>query len=487
MDQTTALNLPEILLQIVAYLKRQDLARCLRVCRTWYECFVPLVWGDIVVRNIDSTQQPSPEAMQRYRNHIFSLSIRLSRVHSNVMTYPKVHQLNLDMDVDHENDLSLISDIKDMFSSNPSLERLQLTGSGRSLDAALLSSLSTLPILSSLAILITRLDSEDAVTAFWDLCARLKSVELVGIQFLAKESHRLMTGMTSQQRQIRTLNLNRIRRLNAMEQLDLIKQCPFLQKLEWRPCSTNDIVATAFQEFAQSVASGTWPNLESLKLLNILGGKALQDDDAARILEGLRRVVVLSLARSNFGLLAFWALRQHFGMLRELVVRSCPAVSSTMLQEILCSCPQLEVLEGGTIHAQDVVGNGSWCCLALKTLVVHFAFGKDEQDLQLPIFGRLSNLTRLQELDVSKGRSQEPYPNGLDFRLQSGLGALVRLRQIEHVNFMRTGQQLGVEDVQWMVSSWKYLKTLSGTLNKDPDTISTLKSLLEPCVNKQDE
>jgi hypothetical protein len=302
---------------------------------------------------------------------------------------------------------------------------------------------------------------------------------LVGTQFRQENHHWLAT--CSAPRQIRVLKLERIKGLTGVEQLALLSQCPHLQELDWH-LNIRDM-NVVFQLFAEKVASGQWPDLERIECPSkdglsgpILG--QMQDDDAARILKSLRHLTVLSLALSKFGLVAFQALRRHFGTLRELVVRSCPSVTSVMLVEILCSCPQLELLEGDVLRASDAVESAQWNCLALKALVVHFAFEDIEQDLQRLVFERLSKLTRLEKLHVGTNRDpRESYPNGLDFRLSSGLGALAKLKWITRISFVGTWQQMGVKDVQWMISTWKHL-TVYGTLNQDPATCSALKDIV---------
>lgn len=395
--------------------------------------------------------------------------MQLRYVYPNVMTYPKLRQLSLDLEAADYDNFSMESDLMDMFSSNPSLVQLHLRATRTRLGPALWSSLSTLPDLRILYLEGGRLDTEDSVIAFQDLCMKLTDVDLSETVFPPKGSYRLMTS-TAPQPKIRTLRLGGIE-MDVTDQFALFDQCSQLQDFTWELYSS--VSSTGFQQFAQRVASGTWPNLENLKLLDlgegvgpegeILEGHMVQDDDAARILKSLQRVVVLFMPHSKFGLHAFQPLRQHFGTLTELKFRDCSAVTSAMLLEILHSCSQLEALYGDTIRAKDVAEGGPWRCLALETLIVHFEFLETEQDLQPLIFGRLSALTRLQLLFVDSD-SEPPgsYPNGLDFRLQSGLGALATLKRINLVSYTQNWQEIGVQDIQWIVSNWKELTCFYG-------------------------
>ncbi|KAG0243903.1 hypothetical protein BGX31_010085 [Mortierella sp. GBA43] len=417
------------------------------------------------------------------------LSMNITRLRYNAMAYPKLHKLSLELNLHCKQDLNPELGLTDTISLNPSIAHLHINGRNARLGSALWSSVSALPALRTLSLYYGFLDTEDAVIAFRDMCAKLTNVTLIETLFLPENSCRLMTSAAPQH--IRTLVLTRIRGLDEMDQLALISQYPRLQELKWHIYSSEDNVATVFQHFSQRIASGAWPDLESLDLFNLSAkvrpsgkaekGQVVQDSDAARILRNLRRVVKFNLALSKFRVSAFKDLSLHFDTLRELVVRDCPGVSSIMLLHVMHSCPQLETLEGDVIHAKDAVLGDPWRCLALKSLTVHFAFGESEQNLQPLIFERLSDLTLLEKLFVYRYRaSQVSYPNGLDFRLQSGLGALAKLRRMSQVSFTDTWQDLNVEEVQWMISNWKHLSILHGILSKDPDTNSALKSLLKP-------
>lgn len=55
---------------------------------------------------------------------------------------------------------------------------------------------------------------------------------------------------------------------------------------------------------------------------------------------------------------------------------------------------------------------------------------------------------------------------GLDFRLEAGLGQLAGLVRLERLDVEGIQQQqMGVEDVQWMLRHWPSLRMVEGDLN----------------------
>ncbi|KAF9279665.1 hypothetical protein BGZ68_007782 [Mortierella alpina] len=61
-----------------------------------------------------------------------------------------------------------------------------------------------------------------------------------------------------------------------------------------------------------------------------------------------------AVRRSDFGPLAFSALKRHFATIQYLDLYQCPALTSPMTQEILMSCPSLESFDGNRLLAEDI-------------------------------------------------------------------------------------------------------------------------------------
>lgn len=67
----------------------------------------------------------------------------------------------------------------------------------------------------------------------------------------------------------------------------------------------------------------------------------------------------------------------------------------------------------------------------------------------------------------------------LEFRLDRGLGQLASI-QLKYIMFGAAYvAQLGMEEVEWMATSWKRLKQINGKLNDDPVVEMSLATALQ--------
>ncbi|KAF9144299.1 hypothetical protein BGX30_013246 [Mortierella sp. GBA39] len=84
------------------------------------------------------------------------------------------------------------------------------------------------------------------------------------------------------------------------------------------------------------------------------------------------------------------------------------------------------------------------------------SFTEAERQLHRAVYRELAQLTGLEKLEIGKWRlATEYYQNpaeeqGLDLRLNSGLGALAGLTRLRELDFRNTPQYLGAQDVIWM-------------------------------------
>ncbi|KAG0238176.1 hypothetical protein BGX31_003349 [Mortierella sp. GBA43] len=245
--------------------------------------------------------------------------------------------------------------------------------------------------------------------------------------------------------------------------------------------------------------------LESLELNVVtIRGRMMQPDTVFRdVTSLLKGVGNLTSLRLEFCLLyedSVQALRRHFPTLVNLELDHSNAIPNSTLQDVLCSCPRLEVLRGGNVFAKGVVEGGPWTCQQLRKLRTCILFEESERDLQKEMFKRLSTLTRLETLIMAApGYDLNGQENlrVLEFRLENGLGQLASLSQLRAVVFepnmpgyhvdedgfeeivnRRYFPQIGVDEIAWMKLNWKKLGRLSGFLNSD----FTLSARLELMV-----
>ncbi|KAF9101596.1 hypothetical protein BGX27_011406 [Mortierella sp. AM989] len=206
-------------------------------------------------------------------------------------------------------------------------------------------------------------------------------------------------------------------------------------------------------------------------LVQLFSAAAMEGDkDIALILNGLARATKVAFPGSKFGSHGFQSLSRHFECLTELNLSDCDSVTSTMIQEALCSCHNLEVIDADFIQVKDVVGGRPWVCLSLRELKVCFLFHGLENDLQPLVFERLSRLTQLETLEVgyAKRRLVPHVEEGLVFRLHSGLAALAILKRLKFVDVYNLRLVLGANELEWMKTNWTSLVSISGEVFIEP-------------------
>ncbi|KAF9948666.1 hypothetical protein BGZ72_009445 [Mortierella alpina] len=261
------------------------------------------------------------------------------------------------------------------------------------------------------------------IDSFLQMCTRLETLDLerCTLRQLDPDGYRALWFP-----RLRELKFGRIREMSLLSQLLLMRQCPELEVLDWRVPHLGFPV----DEFCLALEEGCWPKLKSLTLPE----SRLRDEELARILNGaadrarsVRHAVASSsssrtseaagkavaalgvmeagswraftspsswpsaslhvstvspadtglstfaVRRSDFGPLAFTALKRHFATIQFLDLYQCPALTSAMTQKILMSCRLLECFDGNYLLAKDIVRGVS---SALRwPLAPQFCFG----------------------------------------------------------------------------------------------------------------
>ncbi|KAF9585983.1 hypothetical protein BGW38_010675 [Lunasporangiospora selenospora] len=230
---------------------------------------------------------------------------------------------------------------------------------------------------------------------------------------------------------------------------------------------------------------------------------------------------------SGFGGKAYMSLERHFGSIQDLDLSFCENVTSTMVQEILCSCPVLVHINANTIHIDDIqrATHDSqeprpWVCTRLRTWCIFIDmapkpsnsqvnssspfFTKTKPSLttraqqyqqeQRDVFERLALLKDLESLDLdynfprpNRGRTGQQAtagPKTLIWDLEHGLDALKALTKIQTIAFIRNradAQHIPMASVEWMIQHWPRLYKVDGRLGKQKANESMLLRLLREC------
>jgi hypothetical protein len=288
-----------------------------------------------------------------------------------------------------------------------------------------------------------------------------------------------------------------------------------LKRFEWDHIFADSPVRTVLEALEEEC----WP-----ELCEICSGNApCSDKDMSRILRALLTTVSPSLSQrrrkrrlthfehstSGFGWLTYICLKElYFRNLQDLDIGRCSAVTSTMVLEILTGCPHLISLVAPYVFIRDVAkAQKSWVCLGLEKLVLYFAKQEgDEPAWESVVFGKIASLRRLLKLYLERDPhfsffSDEPRSDDimdlrtLDFRFPSTTtttttatksssskledscnndgggrvgegGADIRcwssLVQLKHFTFDHDREELGLDELEWMIKTWSDLEWVSG-------------------------
>ncbi|KAF8985235.1 hypothetical protein BGZ46_005396 [Entomortierella lignicola] len=273
-----------------------------------------------------------------------------------------------------------------------------------------------------------------------------------------------------------SLTLSALNGISPIEQIEWIAGFQNITQLTWE-CSHGDHHTSIFLRYLRE---GRWPYLTSLSL----NGSQIPDKYLASILKPLSRLKEFHANWTGFGVRAFHVLERSFeSSLESLDITYCAGVDDRglmgrMAQKIFESCNKLRTFKCGMVSAYEFVEGGPWsgCEQSLESLRIYFDFtprrltgsGSDVEgsldafelpiiDIQRFIFKRLSTLTRLQYINV--GYDQKTI-SGLDFRLSHGMGQLATLKRLYILRLHNLVQQMGEDEVKWILEHWKMLAAL---------------------------
>ncbi|KAF9357337.1 hypothetical protein BGX34_009420 [Mortierella sp. NVP85] len=474
MKYTNPLEIPEIADMVASYLGSKDLARCVRVCKTWHNMFLPRQWRVIEVEfknrkdalGNDAHFGPDRESVYKHRHLIQDLSLVSTLGGLDKYDYPKVRCFSVRM-------------LRSKASSKPKRIAMDFTKSTPMLVSLSMTAvytkkvfwkrLSEHPHLRTLSLMSMQVTSR-ASPWLWKTCVNLESLMMNHVKF--EDGGGPSNEVFIRMRQLDISGTTTIQ--DEQYQLDLILQSPMLKSLV--------LEAESLTTLKERSLNRHWPHLSEL-FVYTMDHRA---ENLAYILKdmgsGLGGLV-------EFGTNCFMetqssnALSLHFSTLVR--VEFTYGCDSSVILDVLCSCPRLEVLRAGHVSARDIAERGPWACKQLRELEIWFRYAESEQDLQQVVFERLSTLVQLECLDMKyEGSSYEEDDFGLELRLDRGLGRLASLKQLMSLDFSSdsdddSSPELTVEDVRWMVENWGNLKRISGRLNSDKVVAAQLKKIIK--------
>lgn len=308
-----------------------------------------------------------------------------------------------------------------------------------------------------------------------------------------------------------------------MDQLRFLVECSQARSIAWSsPCAQwrHDLFHLSLHDLEtllnhhprsqhQQQQRILWPHLHSLRFSEWLRGKIDPIEMSAlgtyisRLLTSIashNQIRFFRLSGAKMNSVAVSILQQHHNLsLNHIRLRGCPSVTSSMIQGLLESCPNLTTLTANVLSI-DVISRGKpWICKGLIEFQVYLdltleptlqyqeagiAFSVRHQEAQRLVFSRISSLTALERLLIARiptrgnsiaSRSESLH--SLHLRLSCGLGTLLPLKRLKVLNFVDVEQVLDKEIVQWMISSWPNLNCIQGMLTSSLEQNSILATM----------
>ncbi|KAG0026532.1 hypothetical protein BGZ82_009437, partial [Podila clonocystis] len=183
----------------------------------------------------------------------------------------------------------------------------------------------------------------------------------------------------------------------------------------------------------------------------------------------------------------------HYETLDFLDLSRSQGIRSETIQQILCRCPNLRVLDMAsehlTLETKDIVFGPPWICHKLEILQIEIASspppfedaslvvdGNDNQgsntrqwteiEMQRRVLEQIGSFTRMRELMIGGSHSRS-----MDLTLgEGGLELLSGLKRMRNMNVKKMGHKVGQRELEWMVEQWPTVRLLMFQGYK-PDTI----------------
>ncbi|KAG0320043.1 hypothetical protein BGZ97_000880 [Linnemannia gamsii] len=422
------------------FLDKNTLLACLRVSRSWFAALEPCLWHSFtLLRDLPSPtlpqqpfqgvqrqqerttlhprRYPTPGSIQRNARHIARLRyfgelpfLKALVPHLNQLRYLEVTRYT--------------EEVKQLLQQNATtLHTLILKGDPLIPGDTILVDRIWHHLLDCSALRVVELNSaivsDYEGTKFGKVCHKLTSLSLIDSKFLERPKS------DDEFLHLHTLVLERSY-LPTEDQPPLFELCPVLENFTWRSRSGK----LSIFKFLIFLNAGRGEALSGLDL----SGSQIVDSDLASIIRLLPGLTRLRACNSLFGPEATRVVvevRQH--QIQELVLLECPGFGPMEAQIVLTACSRLQVFSAPVVNA------------------MHMA--------------ELAVLTNLRVLRLGEVTDMEEGPFLLDLKVHSGLGLLSTLGRLEVLDCEKLKPVMEFSDLQWVVRTWRSLKTLVGSVH----------------------
>ncbi|KAF8940696.1 hypothetical protein BGZ58_005232 [Dissophora ornata] len=513
-----ALEIPEIRLRIGLFLASCELAACTRVSRSWNDTFTVLLWRVCSVIS-HSSRNPTLEALNKHADQIRDLRY-YGHINHGYFSPECSRLASLTVDGDWtlalESSIEVSVKLSHLIQKNQStLTHFQFGDHHAFLSAIIWNAMAACPNIEFIQLRHSLVNQRD-MEAFWEACSKVETLHLI-CPALFSLRFGFKTGLTTRVPvllpKLRHLKMEGIDGISNVEQLQVVMRAPNLCSLDWTAAMDPESPQFPQDAYQEMMSRRACPQLKDLAISEIF----MSDDNIALALNAMTTAEGLRLGWCGFAENGFRSLiPRHSKTIRVLELAQAYDMTSAMVQEILCSCPLLEVVRLDRIQGTELVQfeqgeaafdpkNGDvpkatvgrdWVCLGLKSLSMSFDLSASNSDAtrdhiasdistddedprrkqyeleQYHAFRQISRLSRLETLDFGDMNTGRPKPaaQNLDLRLRErggGLQALASLRKLKLLRFFYTSQELGEEEIDWMVDHWPRFYMLLGYLHPD--------------------
>ncbi|KAF9349128.1 hypothetical protein BGX26_012534 [Mortierella sp. AD094] len=484
---------PEILEHIGLFIEcRPQISRCARVCRAWHAAFMRSLFYRIDLFNYNEKKYPTGTVLGRYCHLIRCVNFQrhfpsdylelgipldsISRITPWQSLFQKCQLFSL-MISQPPTSFYGFDSLATLVSNHAStLTELQISFHDKNVPIIIdfWNKVGQCTQLQRLTIRKGSVISREA-EAFTRACSAPTTLEIHGMSLLGG----LSVDESLKWPRVKRLCISNLQNTPPVWFVKaVISRCSNLKFLYW----SMDMHGNGIKMFSEYLAANTWPFLDSL---HFRSDSSLQDLELSRVLDTLTKPLVLLRApRSDFSTRSINSMRERgfFTSLQDLNLNRCLGVTSAMVQEILSSCPLLEVCFLGRIRIPDIICGRPWICSRMRNLCINIDVDSavDDPDFieqQHKVFKQLSVMKLVEKLAINHEKTDLQSTHTLDLRLKSGLGLLAGFSQLKEFWF-KGDQRMSLEDVHWFANNFKRLNYLSGRLHVDEEILKPLKDVL---------
>ncbi|KAF9277870.1 hypothetical protein BGZ74_003233 [Mortierella antarctica] len=415
----------ELLLLIAEHFAPEEATSPIFVCRAWHDVFASVIWRTY---SINALTQLSLDVLINHSHLVKELTYKGCTIPLEYFSIPFTRLTHLTVDSGFTGFFGeeALSHFAGLVALNNQLEELVIHGQSFAAEDTFWSSVASRPHLRRLTLERCSMESK-GFAPFWRSLIRVE-------QLTIHRYHNINT---------KDFFYHKLEPLPALHSIDLdqVDMIPLLK-----------------------LCANLRKSLQHLDSLVIYG---VRDDRRLSLFLGaMDQLKELVLPDGVVGRLSLNALRRHFPTLQQVLFSDISKVPSKAIQTIMESCPQLTSLIAPWLSASRILGGGQWKCTKLRVLKADIAIKDEKQEAiraqSREIFERLSKLEDLTALIIRGPTAETTTRQGLDLRLESGLGQLSTLRNLRHLDFRFTKQNMSPEDVAWINTHWKRLEQVEG-------------------------